>query len=378
MSIIGIGQINQSDIPSTAYVHGGTVNALQQTMTNALNIKYKSDVTVQFIKPDGLQIYFNDMNVVSHIISNWPVITSEKTGQSVKITINGDFAEYLFNFKYGAHNIYRALYHNINKQPRSNTIFNPLGIQLTINSYIINYQPINIPVKPTLSMKPNSNNTSGDLEQNLNNIEAAGIIPYYIDSLNKCYFLLGYDPHDKCWKYFGGGKENEDHTTRNVAYREMIEETCQEYGSFCYLDFALQNIRNDLQNGNTLCIPKLNQLTGKWNNFYFIKIDINQWLLKHNNKYDIPVTGIMRNEVNRIKWFSTDEFTEIIKNNLNDAKQTKWLFSEGKIHPPIFAIFRDHMICQALKSLEPSIPFAILEILHKIQSVYDKEHILKN
>jgi len=120
----------------------------------------------------------------------------------------------------------------------------------------------------------NNQKTSGGNEQSLNNIEASGIIPYYLNN-NKIYILLGYDPNQTKWKYFGGGKESVDSNSISTAYREFIEETCTING-YCYLDYAKNSIFNDLQNGNGLCIPKLNSQSKKWNNFYFIKID-KQW-----------------------------------------------------------------------------------------------------
>lgn len=183
----------------------------------------------------------------------------------------------------------------------------------------------------------NSARTSGGPEQ-INNYSSAGIVPYHYDG-NNIYFLLGYDPNDQQWKCFGGSKESEDlNNPRNTAYRETVEETCQWPGyNKCYLHLN-SDIKPKLYNGRGICIPKSYidaNKNGTWNNFYFISIDKQKWQREFgDNKDDIPVSNIQKNEVNRMKWFTKDEIDKYGQKRKDNPR--------GQIHAPLFAIIRDH------------------------------------
>jgi len=183
------------------------------------------------------------------------------------------------------------------------------------------------------TVNPNQAQTSGGFEKSLNEIEAAGIVPYYKDQTS-CYFLLGYDPNVNLWKYFGGKKEATDSNERETAYRETKEEVCLESNEkVCYLPLKTV-IFPSLENGTGIVMPKYNNSSQKWNNFYFIVVDRNIWIQNNNNQSDIAISGIKNNEVNRMKWFDINEINQLI-NNPNH--------SLGKLHPPLIAIFRDHL-----------------------------------
>lgn len=208
--------------------------------------------------------------------------------------------------------------------------------------------------KKCFTMAMNTNGTSGGPEKIFNEIEAAGIIPFDIVN-NECYFLLGYDPNQKQWKYFGGGKEHYDTNPRQTAFREFKEETCQ-VGGMCYLEEFVLPIQDLITNGKALCIPKLNSQSQEWNNFYFTRIDKKKFLDNRN------ITGIQNNEVTQMIWFSGSSISAI-----KDSFQTTIKHKEGKIHPPIIAIFRDHTICDELKKLAGPQPTTITKLCKQCQ-----------
>ena len=210
----------------------------------------------------------------------------------------------------------------------------------------------------------NPQKTSGGNEKSLLEIEAAGTIPcHYKD--NKVYLLLGFDPHQKQWKYFGGGKETIDTNSRSTAYRETFEETCKETNpNNCYIDLTI--IKNGLENGNGLCLPKFNGSTKKWNNFYFIKLDMHKSL-------EIDVNGIANNEVTKMKWFDLAEL-ETLK---SDTYQKTIKLPSGKIHPPIVGIVRDHSnkirsFLQFISSI--SIDQKMINLLKEIDMIHSKKN----
>ena len=184
------------------------------------------------------------------------------------------------------------------------------------------------------SVNHNQNNSSGGHEKSLQEIGASGIIPFNKNK-NICYYLLGYDPNQNQWKYFGGAKENTDNNERQVAYREAKEKTCDLNNiNKCYLPLK-SIIFPALENGNGFVIPKYDNQSNYWNNFYFISIDKDIWD-KSNGGSDILIYNIQNNEVNRMRWFTGDEiFVAIENNNIHPTL--------GKLHAPIIAIFRDHI-----------------------------------
>jgi len=185
--------------------------------------------------------------------------------------------------------------------------------------------------------------------------------------------LLGFDPHQKQWKYFGGGKESIDNNSRSTAYRETVEETCKETNLHdCYIDTSI--IRTGLENGNGLCIPKFNDSTKMWNNFYFIKLDMHKSL-------EIDVTGIENNEVTKMKWFDLNEL-ETLK---SDTTQKNTKIPSGKIHPPIIGIIRDHI--DKIRSFGVTIPSnkiyppividqKTIKLLTSIDMIYTKKNYI--
>lgn len=218
----------------------------------------------------------------------------------------------------------------------------------------------------------NGRQTSGGNEKSLLEIEAAGVIPcHYKD--NKVYMLLGFDPRQQQWKYFGGGKESIDNNPRSTAYRETIEETCKKTSLYdCYIDKSV--IKTALENGNGLCIPKQNTSpkSMKWNNFYFVKLDIDTNKFKLSNNYEIDVKGIENDEVIKMKWFNLNEL-ETLK---DDTEQIYTKIPSGKIHPPIIGIIRDHI--DKIKSI--FLPIVIdqktIKLLTSIDIIYTKKNYI--
>ena len=78
--------------------------------------------------------------------------------------------------------------------------------------------------------------------------------------------------------------------------------------SDCYLTIT-PDILKAMEFGNGLCVPKQDtDLSNKWSNVYFIKIDKQAWISKYGNKFiDIPSGTIKNNEVDRIEWFTENE-----------------------------------------------------------------------
>ena len=218
----------------------------------------------------------------------------------------------------------------------------------------------------------NGRQTSGGNEKSLSEIEAAGVIPcHYMD--NQVHMLLGFDPKQKQWKYFGGGKEPIDNNARSTAYRETVEETCKETNlRDCYIDTTV--MRTGLENGNGLCIPKLNTSpkSMKWNNFYFIKLDIDTNKFKLSNHYEIDVKGIENDEVIKIKWFNLNEL-ETLK---DDTEQKYTKIPSGKIHPPIIGIIRDHIDKIKLIFSPIVIDQKIIKLLTSIDIIYTKKNYI--
>lgn len=180
------------------------------------------------------------------------------------------------------------------------------------------------------TLRLSKNEKSGGPEREFPEVGGAGVLPYDIVD-DKIYFLLGYDPHwfQKQWKVFGGGKDKVDHNQRETAYREALEEACDgQTFKTCLLPLR-SVIKKELSKGTpVLCIPVQHTKTGKWTNFYFVRIDRKQWI-KENGSDDItlPEHFILRNEVNHIRWFTEKEI-------VNEEV--------GKIHEPILIIFREH------------------------------------
>lgn len=219
----------------------------------------------------------------------------------------------------------------INTNYSNVTYLTPDGRQSNVNSLLqllssllnkntnTNTQNINtpsLPLKYKVQIKGNfsslvANATIGGPEkQILNDVQGGGIIPYYID-VSGNHFLMGYDPSQLLWKWFGGGKEPYDNNPREIAFREAIEETCKlPTMNDCYLTFS-PDLINAMENGIGVCVPKQDNVTLKWSNVYFIKIDKLAWMAKYGggiNKYvDIPLGQIKNNEVNRIEWFTEAE-----------------------------------------------------------------------
>lgn len=170
---------------------------------------------------------------------------------------------------------------------------------------------------------------SGGPEKPIRIVGSAGVVPFdIIDS--EIQFLLGYDPNDRLWKCFGGGKEKSDTGPREIAHREVMEEACTEDSKKCYLD---QSILSKLKKGDGVCIPKAYKDKYNntiWNNFYFIQMDKQRWVKKfaQDKTDEINVSKIKRNEVTKMKWFD-------IKTIFNDQEKFK-------LHPPLYAIIRDH------------------------------------
>jgi hypothetical protein len=188
-----------------------------------------------------------------------------------------------------------------------------------------------VQIKGSVNTVPmNEINTVGGVEKDRKEIGSAGIIPY--DLINgKLYYLLGFDPYfmQKQWKVFGGGVDKVDKNQRETAYREAVEEACDAKTlKKCYFD--IKKIKTDLINGSgVLCVPVLNShsKSNKWTNFYFIRINKEKWV-QDNSGYDIkiPHNFILRNEVNRMRWFTEEEILDEIV---------------GKIHEPILILFKE-------------------------------------
>ena len=140
----------------------------------------------------------------------------------------------------------------------------------------------------------------------LSEVTGGGIIPY--DNDGAIHFLLGYNPNDLKWKWFGGGREITDTNPREIAYREALEETCKiSNANDCYLPF-MPYIINALENGNGLCIPVNLTGTNLWSNVYFIKISKPDWVMKYGkDNVDIPLGQIKDNEVSKMQWFSENQ-----------------------------------------------------------------------
>jgi len=215
---------------------------------------------------------------------------------------------------------------NVTSPIYSSTIFTtPDRINLIVNYISTKYSDVSINkqmfknsniytkgsvvIKEKFKSLKEKNNNIGGPEKNFSDIKAAGIVPYFIDSSGNCSFLLGYDPNSGLWKYFGGHKESIDNNSRETALREALEESCKiSDPTYCYLPKEL-NIK--LENGDGYCIPKLDSSDNKWNNFYFILIDKNNWISKMNTS-EIDVSGqIKNNEVSKIKWFTEDEIRNL-------------------------------------------------------------------
>lgn len=187
----------------------------------------------------------------------------------------------------------------------------------------------------------NSDNISGGHERNIDEIIGAGIIPVDIVD-NKLILLLGKNPFsyskpknklynipelnkkvlmcDKCYTFFGGSVDKSDLSARQNAYREACEESCphdyerdKEKNNPLLIKpisiLPLDEIKEKLENGKCLCIPKY--VDGKWNNMYFVKINSRDWC-KRNNGYsiDIPNNMIYNNEVVKVKWLEARKILE--------------------------------------------------------------------
>ena len=134
-----------------------------------------------------------------------------------------------------------------------------------------------------------------------------------------------------------------------------------------------------MENGDGLCIPKLNGKTSKWNNFYFIEMDMADFYNKHKG-YDIPVNGIENNEVVRMKWFTLTE----LKTLEHDPQQITKMLTFGKIHPPIIGIIRDHSnkikssIIPTLMPLPITQNEELIQLIRSIDQIHNnKKHINK-
>ena len=158
----------------------------------------------------------------------------------------------------------------------------------------------------------NEESMSGGPERKLEEIGAAGIVPYDVDSSGKLYILLGFDPHrtQKKWKVFGGGKDKGDNNSRDTAFREAKEESCRARTfDRCYLPIK-QDFLSQMHNpdDSTVVVPKYGPKFGSWYNYYFMKLDREGWIRKHGgDDVEVPHNYVQANEVSRIKWFSEDE-----------------------------------------------------------------------
>lgn len=183
----------------------------------------------------------------------------------------------------------------------------------------------------------NSSETIGGIEKPLNEIIGSGIIPFDIYK-DTCYFLLGFDPSAKRWKVFGGGKEQFDKTSRDIAFREAVEESCKENSSVCYIPIE-DEIANSMKKGEGVVVPSGNKY-GRWFNNYFIRIDLKKWIRKYHASQVNTANQILRNEVSMIKWFS--------ENNIKDLFFNKNQ-SLGQLHEPLVPLFASFNLCEKLK-----------------------------
>lgn len=161
--------------------------------------------------------------------------------------------------------------------------------------------------------------------------ESAGVIPYY-RSTDKLYFLFGYDTEKNLWSYFGGGRESYEKNPYETMLREAFEESYDIMNKVEHLPVQ-QNFLPALLQNEYIIVPKLHEKTGNWNNIFFIKLNMNVWMINHDNKnnyvFDGKTSYVQNDEVAQMKWFS-------IKQIYDDLIPKNMLFK------PFMEIFNDH------------------------------------
>lgn len=153
------------------------------------------------------------------------------------------------------------------------------------------------------------------------NYGSAGIIPY--SKKNDEIYLLFNKNNKNVWTYFGGHRELIDgNSPKRTAIREAFEESYDIIINRKHLPVdkkfnSNEEINNLLRKGKFYIIPKFNESKKNWNNIYFVKINMDQWIKDHNGYnyyvFDGINNSVLNDEVREIRWFKFNEIFDIIK-----------------------------------------------------------------